>query len=199
MSQINNEKSNLAKQNNDLTSSIEDLDAKNKKQQEENDVTQLSINDVKGKMLSTNQMLSKLTDENSKTELDISQLEINSKTYTTEIDNLQKQIKTLQQKLDSINNGSATESGSGSGSGSILTDPDGKTTSLSIDSAIVKEVSSLQFVLNQLTFGVRNIKLLYRASQGFSLESFHQSVDGVSKYINDDRTNFLCVCVFCVH
>ena len=91
MTQINNEKSNLAKQNNDLTSSIEELEGKNKKQQEENDVTQLSINDVKGKMLSTNQMLSKLTDENSKTELESSQLEINSKTYTTEIDNLQKQ------------------------------------------------------------------------------------------------------------
>ena len=90
MTQINNEKSNLAKQNNDLTSSIEELEGKNKKQQEENDVTQLSINDVKGKMLSTNQMLSKLTDENSKTELESSQLEINSKTYTTEIDNLQK-------------------------------------------------------------------------------------------------------------
>ena len=60
MTQINNEKSNLAKQNNDFTSSIEELEGKNKKQQEENDVTQLSINDVKGKMLSTNQMLSKL-------------------------------------------------------------------------------------------------------------------------------------------
>lgn len=172
MSQINNEKSNLSKQNNDLSSSIEDLEAKNKKQQEENDVTQLSINDVKAKMLSTNQLLSSLTEENSKTEL-----EINSKTYSSEIDTLQKQIKSLEQKLDGLNSGSATETGTGAGS--VLTDPDEKTPLLSIKSSIVKDTSLLQFVFKNLKFKVGNIKLLYRASQNFSPDAFHQAVDGV--------------------
>ena len=62
--------------------------------------------------------------------------------------------------------------------GTILTDQDDKT-QLSIDSSIITDVSKIQFILKNLNFRVGRIRLLYRATQNFSVEAFHQKVDGV--------------------
>ena len=72
---------------------------KNKQLEQENNANTDTINDIKSKLTSTNEKIAQLTEENNKAGLEISNLEINSKSYTAEIEDLQNKIKELELSL----------------------------------------------------------------------------------------------------
>ncbi len=182
--QLNAEKVNLSKQNTDLSNSIQDYEEKNKKLEQENNANTDTINDIKSKLTSTNEKIAQLTEENNKAGLEISNLEINSKSYTAEIEDLQNKIKELEKKLNRINGGGD--------SGSILVDPDSKP---SIDSQIINDSSSLRLLMKWLNNDYTSFRLLYRATRdGFSNDKFHMAVDGEKNtliLISDEQNNVI--------
>ncbi len=186
--QLNAEKVNLSKQNTDLSNSIQEYEEKNKKLEQENNANTDTINDIKARLTSTNEKIAQLTEENNKASLEISNLEINSKTYTAEIEDLQNKIKELEKKINNINGGKSSGD-----SGSILTDPDAKP--LSIDSEIITNPSSLKLILKWLNNDFSSFKLLYRATRdGFTNRKFHNAVDGETNtiiLIRDDSDNII--------
>lgn len=188
--QLNAEKVNLSKQNTDLSNSIQEYEEKNKKLEQENNANTDTINDIKAKLTSTNEKIAQLTEENNKAGLEISNLEINSKTYTAEIEDLQNKIKELEKKINNINGGKSSGD-----SGSILIDPDVKPSQLSIDSEIVTDPSSLRLLLKWVNNDFSSFKLLYRATRdGFTNSKFHNAVDGEKNtiiLIRDDRDNVI--------
>ena len=178
--QLNAEKVNLSKQNTDLSNSIQDYEEKNKKLEQENNANTDTITDIKTRLTAANEKIVQLTEENNKASLEISNLEINSKSYTAEIEELQNKIKELEKKLNNINGGS------------IQVDPDSKP---SIDSQIIKDSSSLRLLLKWLNNDYTNFRLLYRATRdGFSNDKFHMAVDGEKNtliLISDDQNNVI--------
>lgn len=178
--QLTAEKTNLSKQNADLTTSIQDYEAKNRQLEEENKANAGNVESIKQQLSATNDKINELTALNEKANKEIASMELNTKTYALEIDELQNKIKELESKI-----------ASGGGSSNIpIYNPGGLTTS--IDSKIITSSDQVRLLMNWINKGNDySFKLIYRATQmGYSAQKFHEAVDGVSHtvtLINDQR------------